>query len=139
MNTYIWKHEKENGEVALYAGKTRFTAERRINTVAAFKDKYRTLKAKDVKIIHEEHHECDKREDRHNYKCDVSCAEDILINTLWIIRKLYPEKVHVLNTNAGLRTNACCWEWRRYENYKDKNSEGLDFFPQLLSKIIKEL
>ena len=140
MNTYIWKHEKENGEVDLYAGKTRFTAERRINTVAAYSGpNSETLKAKDVKIIHEEHHECDKREDRHNYKCDVSCAEDILINTLWIIRKLYPKKVCVLNTNAGLRTNACCWERRRYKDYKDKNSEGLNFFPQLLSKIIKEL
>ena len=147
MNTYIWKHEKENGEVDLYAGKTRFTAERRINTVAAFKDKYRTLKAKDVKVIHEESHPLiGKDYDRYGYpelscqyQCDVSCAEDLLINTLWIIRKLYPKKVCVLNTNAGLRTNAYCWERRRYKDYKDKNSEGLSFFPQLLSKIIKEL
>ncbi len=131
-------HEAEDGMIDLYAGKTRFTAERRINTVAAYSGpNSETLKAKDVKIIHEEHHDWDKRD--YHYKCDVSCVEQILIDTIRTIRQLYPRKVRVLNTNEGLRTNAYCWERRRYKDYKNKNSEGLNFFPQLLSKIIKEL
>ena len=140
MNTYIWKHKAEDGVIELYAGKTYRTAEQRIRPMAYTGPKSRPIAAGQVEVIHEDRHVWNKdKVQRYHYDNDICSAEQLLIDTIKAIQKLYPNKVRVLNSRRGFSSSSCCWEKRLHNKYKDKNSEGLDFFPQLLAKLIKSL
>ena len=155
MNTYIWKHKAEDGVIELYAGKTYRTAEQRIKPMAYTGPKSRPIAAGQVEIIHEDCHAgLSETQDKiakeegittksaivlMRFNNDICSAEQLLIDTIKAIQKLYPNKVRVLNSRRGFSASSAGFQKRWHNKYKDKNSEGLDFFPQLLSKIIKEL
>jgi hypothetical protein len=143
--TYIWKHEASDGVTELYAGQTSRTVEQRVRPTAYAGSKFHAalrrstppIRGAQVKIIY-------RKEHRYDEECGwdaVDYHEQMLIDTIKAIQKLYPSKARVLNERSamGCSKSASNWKKRSREGYKEKNSEGLDFSPQLLPELIKSL
>ena len=147
MNTtYIWQHwEPSDGVTELYAGQTSRTVEQRVRPTAYAGSKFHAalrrstppIRGAQVKIIY-------RKEHRYDEECGwdaVDYHEQMLIETIKAIQKLYPSKVRVLNERSamGCSKSAKHWKKKRHEAYKEKNLEGLDFCSRLLPKLIKSL
>ena len=145
MNTYVWKHEASDGVTELYAGQTSKTVEQRVRPTAYAGSKFHAvlrrstpaIRGAQVDIVYRKEHQCDEE-----YGWDaVDFHEQMLIETIEVIQKLYPNEVRVLNERRamGCSKSASNRKKRMRGGYKEKNSEGLDFCPQLLPELIKSL
>ena len=140
-NTYIWKHKADDGVTELYAGRTNLSVDRRIklNGWAYVGPNSRPIAGGAVEVIHQDTLQFDDDIKKYYREEDICSAEQLLIDTIKAIKQLYPDKVRVLNSRRGFSASACYWKKVRHEEYKNENSEGLEFVPKLLSKIIKSL
>ena len=140
MNTtYIWQHwEPSDGVTELYAGQTSRTVEQRVRPTAyAGSKSYPPIRGGQVKIVYRKKHQYDEER---GWEA-VDFHEQMLIETIKAIQKLYPSKVRVLNERRAMGCSKSASNQRKMTRggYKEKNSEGLDFCPQLLPELIKSL